>query len=49
MAQTANGYIAREDDTTGWISEEEWDSYSSAVRKSGCLVIGHRTYDILTK
>ena len=49
MAISANGYIAREDDDTGWISGEEWNSYSKAARKSGCLVVGHRTYDILTK
>ena len=49
MAISANGYIARENDDTDWISGEEWNSYSKAARKSGCLVVGHRTYDILTK
>ena len=49
MAITANGMIAKSDDDTSWISKEEWDSYSAAVRKAGCLVVGHRTYDILTK
>ena len=49
MAISANGYIAKEDDNTSWISKEEWDSYSQAVRKAGCLIIGRRTYNILTK
>ncbi len=49
MATTVNGMIAKEDDDTSWISKQEWDSYSATVRKSGCLIIGHRTYDILTK
>jgi dihydrofolate reductase len=49
MATTANGYIAKENDDTSWISMEEWNSYSSIVRKAGNLVIGHRTYEILTK
>lgn len=49
MAITANGMIAKRDDDTSWITKEEWDSYSAAVRKAGCLVVGHRTYDILTK
>lgn len=49
MAVTANGYIAKEDDNTSWISKEEWDSYSAMVRKAGNMIIGHRTYDILTK
>ena len=49
MAMTVNGMIARENDDTNFISKEEWDSYSAAVRKAGNLVIGHRTYNILTK
>lgn len=49
MAMTANGFIAKSDDDTSWISKEEWDSYSQTVRKAGCMVVGHRTYDILTK
>lgn len=49
MGLTSNGFIAKEDDNTSWISQEEWDSYSAFVRKVGCMIIGHRTYDILTK
>jgi dihydrofolate reductase len=49
MATTANGYIAKENDDTSWITTAEWNSYSTMVRKAGNLVIGHRTYDILTK
>ncbi len=49
MAISTNGMIAKSDDDTSWISKEEWDSYSSAVRAAGCLVVGRRTYDILTK
>lgn len=49
MAITGNGYIAKENDDTSWISKEEWDSYSAIVRKTGNLIIGHRTYNILTR
>lgn len=49
MAITANGLIAKSNDDTSWISQEEWNSYSSAVRKAGCLIVGRRTYHILTK
>ena len=41
--------IAKSDDDTSWISKEEWDSYSLAVRTAGNLIVGHRTYGILTK
>lgn len=49
MAISLNGMIAKSDDDTSWISKEEWDSYSLTVRTAGNLVVGHRTYDILTK
>jgi len=41
--------IAKSDDDTSWISKEEWGSYSLAVRTAGNLIVGHRTYNILTK
>lgn len=41
--------IAKSDDDTSWVSKEEWDSYSLAVRTAGNLIVGHRTYNILTK
>jgi len=49
MAISLNGYIAKENDDTSWISSEEWNSYSQMVQKAGNLVIGHRTYNTLTK
>src|SRR3989338_3910249 len=49
MAISLNGMIAKSDDDTSWVSKEEWDSYSLAVRTAGNLIVGHRTYEILTK
>ena len=49
MAITPNGFIAKSNDDTNWISQQEWNSYSQAVQKAGNLIVGHRTYDILTK
>lgn len=49
MAISMNGMIAKSDDDTSWISEDEWNSYSETTRKAGCLVVGRRTYNILTK
>ena len=49
MAITANGFIAKTNDDTSFVSKEECDSYSAAVRKAGNVIIGHRTYDIITK
>ena len=44
-----NGMIAKTNDNTSWITPEEWNSYSSTVRKAGALIVGRRTYNILTK
>lgn len=49
MAISANGLIAKSDDDTSWVSKEEWDGFSLTVRTAGCLIVGHRTYNILTK
>jgi len=49
MAISANGMIAKIDDNTSWISETEWNSYSSMVCNAGCLIVGQRTYHTLTK
>lgn len=49
MATSLNGLIAKSDDDTSWISKGEWDSYSLAVRTAKNLIVGHRTYGILTK
>ena len=49
MAVSSNGMIAKRDDDTSWISKEEWASYSLAVRTAGNLIVGRRTYNLLTK
>ena len=48
-AITINGFIAKENDDTSWISREEWDIYSLAVRTAGNVIVGYRTYGILTQ
>lgn len=46
MAITANGYIARVDDSTPW-SDEEWEAYAAEVKKIGNIIIGYRTYEVM--
>ena len=41
--------IASVDDKTHWLTKEEAESYCSFVRRAGCLIVGRRTYHILTK
>ncbi len=49
MAMSANGFIAKKDDDTNFISKEEWGVYADTVRKAGNVIIGQRTYEIFTK
>lgn len=49
MAMSLNGMIAKSNDNTSWVSKEEWDSYSLAVRTAKHMIVGRRTYNILTK
>ncbi|OGY23193.1 MAG: hypothetical protein A2172_02330 [Candidatus Woykebacteria bacterium RBG_13_40_15] len=49
MAPTVNGFIAKEDDDTTWVTETEWESYSGMIKKAGNMIIGRRTYEIMLK
>jgi dihydrofolate reductase len=49
MATTVNGMIADNDDEASFLTAEEAASYCSIVRAAGCLIVGRRTYHILTK
>ncbi|NTW89988.1 MAG: dihydrofolate reductase [Candidatus Moranbacteria bacterium] len=44
MAVSANGFIARSDDSTPW-SDEEWSAFLSEVNSVGNMIIGRRTYE----
>lgn len=48
MAITANGFIAKHDDSAGFLTKEESASYVSMVLSAGSLIIGRRTYEILS-
>lgn len=47
MAMTANGYIAKEDDSTDFVSDGEWESFCAMATKVGAIIIGRRTYEIM--
>ncbi len=49
MAITPNGMIAKLDDDTNWVTETEWSSFSSMIKKAGNMIIGRRTYEIMLK
>lgn len=49
MAISVNGYIAKENDDTSWVSETEWKGYSDMIKKAGNMIIGRRTYEIMLR
>lgn len=48
MGVTADGFIAENDDTSDFLTLTESASYVEAVKNAGALVIGRRTYEILS-
>ncbi len=49
MATTLNGIIAKFDDSADFLTKEESASYVSNVKGAGAMVIGKRTYGILSQ
>lgn len=47
MAITVNGFIAKENDDTSFVSEIEWDSFRNMIKATGNIIIGSRTYKIM--
>lgn len=47
MASTINGFIAKKDDNTDFVSEVEWNSFRRMMTNTGNMVIGRRTYEIM--
>ena len=48
MTTTINGIIAKHDDSADFITPAESVSYVAAVKDAGALIIGRRTYGILS-
>lgn len=49
MATTVNGIIAKDDDSADFLTEIESASYVDAVKSAGAVVIGKRTYGVLSE
>lgn len=48
MAITVNGIIAKDDDSSAFITDTEVEGYVNVVKKASALVVGRRTYEILS-
>ena len=47
MAMSLNGKIANHDFTEDFISERNWDELVRLSKKTGCLIWGRKTYDVV--
>ena len=47
LAISVNGYIAKKNNDTPW-SNTEWQSWIGEVKKAGNLIIGRKTFDLMT-
>jgi len=46
MAVSADGFIAKKNDDTSWVSDVDWALFSQTVKDTGCIVMGRRTYEV---
>ncbi|MDD5566578.1 MAG: dihydrofolate reductase family protein [Patescibacteria group bacterium] len=49
IATTINGYVAKENDTTSFVSDVEWRSFLVMVKRTGNMIIGRRTYEVMRR
>jgi dihydrofolate reductase len=49
MAQSINGYIARENGQEDFLSDKNWKTFQQLAEKTGCFIIGRKTYDTVMK
>jgi dihydrofolate reductase len=49
MAISANGKIAKTNDDTSWILDGSWNSYVTTIKKAGNIIVGQRTYEIISR
>ena len=49
LAMTANGFIAKENDNTDFVSEEEMRAFDAMSKKAGNIIIGSKTFEVLKK
>ncbi len=44
-AISIDGFIAKQDDNTDWVSEADWKIFSQKIKESKVIVMGRRTYE----
>ncbi len=45
MATSVNGYIAKEDGDSDWVSEVDSKIFEKKIEEAGCIIVGRKTFD----
>lgn len=45
MAISTDGYIAKRDGVSDWVSEVDSEIFQAKISEKGCVVVGRKTYD----
>lgn len=45
MATSLDGFIAKNDGDSDWVSEADSVEFNKQIKKAGCLIVGRRTFD----
>ncbi|KXK09226.1 MAG: Dihydrofolate reductase [Microgenomates bacterium OLB22] len=44
MAISIDGFIAKSNGDSDWVSETDADLFEKSIHNAGCIILGHRTY-----
>ena len=46
MAVSADGFVARADHDTSWVSATDWENFGHFIKEAGIIVMGRKTYEV---
>lgn len=49
MAVSIDGFVAKKDDNTDFVSEIEWNSFRAMMKKVGNIIVGRKTFELMKK
>ena len=45
MAISVDGYVAKKDGDSDWVSPVDSVNFEQKIKETGCLIVGRRTFD----
>lgn len=44
-AISLDGFIAKKDGDSDWVSEADWETFEAEMQQAGCIVVGRKTFE----